>query len=147
MGTASLHAITLTVTRSSIAAMPWPWSVPCYWKPSRGGGNGVSISEVRREVSVDPLSDRSVVAPLVRGPAGDQMSECDEHRSTDDGPEDGEGMPVDVHDQQFGKAERVGQCGPEERTDEADGDRNDETAAHPAGDDAPDSATHAGDEQ
>ena len=75
------------------------------------------------------------------------MRERHEHRSTDDGPKDGEGMPVDVHDQQFGKAERVGHRGPDERTDEADGDRNDKTATYPACNGASKSAAHASDEQ
>lgn len=90
------------------APSPWPWSVPsCAGRRRVVPATASARFGARVSVGCCPIAQSW--RHWCVGPAGDQMSECDEHCSTDDGPEDREGMPVDVHDQQFGKAEHVGQ--------------------------------------
>lgn len=76
----------------------------------------------------------------------EQVNEGHEQGRPDDGPQDGEGVPVNGHDEGLWEPEKPGDPGSKQRSDEAEGCRNNEPAPRVSRDGLPDSAANGRDQ-
>jgi hypothetical protein len=101
----------------------------------------IRVTAATRRVSVHrvPATEPS--------PTTDEMHERDEDGRPDDGPQDRERVVIDGYDHEFRKPELLGDEGTEERPDEPDRDRHDESTASAAADGPSESAANSGDDE
>jgi len=92
-------------------------------------------------------SARSAISNAVAASTRKQVDQSDEYRSSYDRPHDGKGLPVDENDQQLRQSQGVGQEGPQQGSDESDGNGDDEAAGRSTTDGASDCAADSCDDE